>query len=70
MLYFINENETTPRMLQMKICGIYRTSLEEFDNSFIIGDIKQIQRLNDWKSDEISGFELLVNDFKNIDFIN
>ena len=69
VLYFVNENEVTPRMLQLKVCGIYRTSLEEFDNLFIIGDIKQVQRLNDWQSDEISGFEVLVSDFKNLDLI-
>ncbi len=69
ILYFINESEVTPRMLQLKVCGIYRTSLEEFDNLFIIGDIKQVQRLNDWQNDEISGFEILVSDFKKIDLI-
>lgn len=71
VLYFINENENeiTPRLLQLKVCGIFSTSLEEFDNLFIIGDIKQIQRLNEWQSDEISGFEILVDDFKNINNI-
>jgi lipoprotein-releasing system permease protein len=69
VLYFVNENEVTPRMLQLKVCGIYRTSLEEFDNLFIIGDIKQVKRLNDWQNDEISGFEILVSDFGKIDFI-
>jgi lipoprotein-releasing system permease protein len=68
LLYFINENEVTPRNLQLKVCGIYRTSLEEFDNLFIIGDIKQVQRLNDWQSDQISGFEILVSNFDKIDF--
>ena len=66
VLYFVNETEVTPRMLQLKVCGIYRTSLEEFDNLFIIGDIKQVQRLNDWQADQISGFEILVSDFKKI----
>jgi len=66
VLYFVNENEVTPRMLQLKVSGIYSTSLEEFDNLFIIGDIKQIQRLNDWQPDEISGFEILVSDFNKI----
>lgn len=70
VLFFINENESNPRLLQLKICGIYKTSLEEFDNVFVLGDIKQIQRLNDWNSDQISGFEILVNDFNNIDAID
>ena len=69
VLYFVNENEVTPRMLQLRVCGIYRTSLEEFDNLFIIGDIKQVQRLNDWQNDQISGFEILVSDFSKIDEI-
>ena len=69
VLYFVNEHEVTPRMLQLRVCGIYRTSLEEFDNLFIIGDIKQVQRLNDWQSDQISGFEILVSDFNQIDVI-
>lgn len=69
VLYFVNENEVTPRMLQLKVCGIYRTSLEEFDNLFIIGDIKQVQRLNDWQNDQISGFEIIVADFSKIDEI-
>lgn len=69
VLYFINENEITPRMLQLKVSGIYRTSLEEFDNLFVIGDIKQIQRLNDWESDQISGFEVTISDFDNINVV-
>ncbi len=69
ILYFINENESTPRMLQLKICGIYRTSLEEFDNLFVIGDIKQVQRLNDWEHDQVSGFEITISDFSKIDEI-
>lgn len=69
VLYFINESEVNPRMLQLKVCGIYRTSLEEFDNLFIIGDLKQVQRINDWTDDKISGFEILVSDFNTLDII-
>lgn len=69
VFYFIKEDEVNPRMLQLKICGIYRTSLEEFDNIFVLGDIKQIRRLNDWKDDQISGFEIEVSDFNKIEEI-
>jgi lipoprotein-releasing system permease protein len=63
VLYFINENESTPRMLQLRISGLYNTSLEEFDNIFIIGDLRQVQRLNSWNPDQISGFEVFIEDF-------
>lgn len=69
VLYFINENESTPRLLQLKICGLYRTGLEEFDNIFILGDLQQIQRLNGWEPDQISGFEVTVTSFNKLEEI-
>lgn len=66
VLFFINENESTPRILQLTITGLYRTSLEEFDNIFVIGDLKQIRRLNGWEEDQVSGFEINISDFNRI----
>ena len=54
-------------MLQLKVSGIFRTSLEEFDNLFVMGDLKQVQRLNDWQPGQVGGFELVINDFHKID---
>jgi lipoprotein-releasing system permease protein len=36
---------------------------------FVIGDIAHIQKLNDWEADEVSGFEVLIDDFSNLDEI-
>ena len=69
ILYFLNETESLPRILQLKVCGIYSTGLEEFDNIFILGDLKHIQRLNDWDEYKISGFEITISDFRKIDEI-
>ncbi|MFW6290431.1 MAG: ABC transporter permease [Mariniphaga sp.] len=69
VLYFINEDESMPRMLQLTISGLYRTSLEEFDNLFVMGDLQQVQRLNNWRSDQISGFEVAISDFSRINEI-
>lgn len=69
VFYFINENEVIPRMLQLQVCGIYDTGFEEFDKIFIFGDLKQIQRLNDWKADQITGFEVVVNRFDQLENI-
>ena len=65
-MYFINENESNPRMLQFRISGIYRSSLEEFDKTFVIGDFKHIRRLNNWEETQISGLEVNLHDFRQI----
>jgi len=69
VLYFINEDESNPRMLQLTICGLYNTGMEEFDNLFVLGDLPQVQRLNNWQPDQISGFEIVISDFSRIDEI-
>ncbi len=65
-MFFINESEAVPRQRKFELAGIYKTSLEEFDRMFVLVDINHIRKLNNWKDDEISGFEILVNDFKKL----
>jgi len=62
--YFIQE---PARMRSFTITGIYQTSLKEFDEKFALIDIKHIQKLNSWSSDQISGFEVLIDNFSQID---
>jgi lipoprotein-releasing system permease protein len=62
--YFYNEGQNTPRNRRFTISGIYRTSLKEFDDLFVLGDLRQIQQLNGWHSSEISGYELYISDFE------
>jgi len=62
--YFIQD---PPRMRPFIIKGIYETSLAEFDEKFALVDIKHIQRLNNWNKNQISGLEVLLEDFSDID---
>ncbi|MDR2836818.1 MAG: ABC transporter permease [Bacteroidales bacterium] len=61
--YFVQE---PPRMRNFTISGIYDTQLEELDKLFVILDIKQLRKLNDWNDDQISGFEIFIDDFSKI----
>ncbi len=64
--YFLNEETMSQKMRRFKICGIFNTSLEEFDRLFVLSDISQVRKLNDWSSDQISGFEISINDFNEL----
>lgn len=61
--YFIQE---PPRMRKFTIIGIYETKLEDLDKIFVLCDIKHLRKLNDWKDDEITGFEVKIHDFSKI----
>ncbi len=63
-MFFVSPPEIIPRQRKFELAGIYKTSLDEFDRLFVLADINHVRRLNNWKNDEVSGFELLVTDFR------
>jgi len=62
-MFFVQE---PPRVRRFTVTGIYDSQMAEFDKLFVIGDIRHIQRLNGWAPNQITGFELLIDDFKKI----
>jgi lipoprotein-releasing system permease protein len=54
-------------MRSFNISGIYETSLSEFDEKFALVDIRHIQKLNNWTDNEISGFEVIIENFSELD---
>ena len=49
------------------ICGIYNTDLAEMDELYVVGDLRQVQRIEGWGDSLVGGYELLVSDFDNLD---
>jgi lipoprotein-releasing system permease protein len=56
-----------PRQRKFTVSGIYETSLEEFDKMYVFCDIGHIKRLNGWNDDQVSGFEIFINDFDRLE---
>ncbi|WP_372755612.1 ABC transporter permease [Labilibaculum sp.] len=65
-VYFIQQ---PPRLRKFTLAGIYNTGMEEFDKLFVVCDIQHIQKLNDWSNDEVSGYEIFLDDFNKLDLI-
>ena len=65
-LYFIQQNgQLRPKDFIVK--GIYQTGLEQFDNLYVIADIAHIQKRNGWDATQVGGFEVLIDDYKDLD---
>ena len=68
--FFIKENQIQlPNIRRFKIVGVFNSGFQEFDATYIVGDIRHMQRINKWAPDEIGAFEVFVNDFNTIEAI-
>ncbi len=51
------------RARNFTIAAIYDSHLPEFDKLFIFSDIRHIIKLNNWKPNQITGYEISLNNF-------
>lgn len=60
VIYF-TQNSGKPIYRRFQISGLFSTDIKDFDDIYIVGDIKQVQRLNKWDSLTVGGFELFTD---------
>lgn len=63
IMYFVQE---PIRRRKFTIRGIYHTSAQDLDKTYVIGALSLIQRLNDWEAEEVGGLEIRVRDFDRV----
>ena len=69
-LYFIT-NETGARTYRkLRVSGMYKTGIEEYDKLFCIADIRLIQQMNSWQSSQIGGYEVFAKETNQLDSLN
>ncbi|MFC7357105.1 ABC transporter permease [Jejudonia soesokkakensis] len=65
--YFLNtDSSKAPRSRAFVVSGIYDSGFLEFDQQFMMADIRHVQRLNNWEDTLVGSFELFVEDFDEI----
>ena len=62
--HFVQGNDQLRRAF--RVDGIYRTGLAEFERKLALVDIRKIQQLLGWSEDEVGGFEVFVEDIRDL----
>ncbi len=69
LIYFVRPDGSL-RPDRLTVVGIYKTSIEEYDKTFALGDLKLIRRLNGWEENDIGGYEIFLKDYNKMDAVS
>ncbi len=68
IVYFVKDGAQARRLFQ--VSGIYKTGLEEYDRKFALCDIRQVQELLNWDSNQVAGYEVWLDDIRDLEVFN
>ncbi len=67
-MYFLKDDtEKPPNIISFEIVGIYNSGFQDFDATYLIGNLRHIQRINKWDEDQIGNFEVFIEDYDDIE---
>lgn len=61
--YFFSQ---TVKQRRFKVVGIYNTYLKQFDNTYVLTDLRTVNQLNGWQNDQCSGLEVHLHSFDDL----
>lgn len=69
MFFMKDDANQSPFIRKFDVVGIYNSGFQELDETYFIGDIKHVQRLNRWEADQIGNFEVFIDDYNALESI-
>lgn len=67
MFFKKDDPNKLPNIITYNIVGIYNSGFQDFDATYVIGDIRHLQRINNWEPDQIGNFEVFINNYNELD---
>jgi lipoprotein-releasing system permease protein len=67
MIFAKDDPEKLPNYVKCQIVGIYNSGFQDLDKQYLIGNIRHIQRINSWESDQIGSFEVFLEDYNDLE---
>ncbi|MCX7550574.1 ABC transporter permease [Xanthomarina sp. F2636L] len=69
-MYFMKEDTNkSPFIRKFDVVGIYNSGFKDFDETYVLGDLRHLQRLNKWEDNQAGHFEVFVTDYNKLNFI-
>ncbi len=65
--YFVRPGSDKPMVRRFRIGGIYETEFNDFDKTYIIGDLRLVRGLYKWPDTLTGGYEILLHDFERLE---
>lgn len=69
-IYFIDPDGGRSNFRRLRVSGIYKTGIEEYDKLFAIGDLRLVQRLNNWSANQVGGYEIFLSNYRQMDSVS
>lgn len=64
--YFMSDGNF-PKQRRFKVSGIYLSGFPDFDSQMVFGDIRHLQRINNWEANQVGAVEVTLTDFEQME---